>query len=137
MTGTSEKEVRVESTKGAASLDKTNFTKSKIFSDIIIQNNKRLLYVFLSIMIIANLAVTAIKAAGIGSHYLEFYQIGIEVVAGSGSHRDNHPYLKHVQGNERIRLHDDHGRNYLHRNLRVYFPRRSPAFRGHGTSPWP
>jgi methyl-accepting chemotaxis protein len=67
-------------TQGMAALDKTNFTKSKIFSDIIIQNNKRLLYVFLSIMIIANVAVTAIKAAGIGSHYLEYYHIGIEVV---------------------------------------------------------
>ncbi|HOD15613.1 MAG: chemotaxis protein [Spirochaetes bacterium] len=79
MTGTSEKEARVESAKSAASLDKTNFTKSKIFSDIIIQNNKRLLYVFLSIMIIANVAVSAIKVAGIGSQYLEYYHIGIEI----------------------------------------------------------
>lgn len=79
MTGTSEKEAGVESTKVAAGLDKTNFTRSKIFSDIIIQNNKRLLYVFLSIMTIANVAVTAIKISGLGSHYLEYYQIGIEI----------------------------------------------------------
>ncbi len=79
MTGTSDKDTHVESTDSAATLDKANFTKSKIFSDIIIQNNKRLLYVFMSIMIIANVAVTAIKAAGIGSHYLEFYHIGIEL----------------------------------------------------------
>jgi methyl-accepting chemotaxis protein len=74
-----DKNVNIEESRGSGSLDKENFTKSKIFSDIIIQNNKRLLYVFLSIMIIANLAVTAIKAAGIGSHYLEYYHIGIEL----------------------------------------------------------
>jgi hypothetical protein len=79
MADKSDKKEKIQKTTGATTLDKTNFTKSKIFSDIIIQNNKRLLYVFLSIMTIANLAVTAIKIAGIGSHYLEYYQIGIEL----------------------------------------------------------
>ena len=37
--------------------------KSKIFSDVIIENNKRMLYAFLFIAGFANVAVTAIKAA--------------------------------------------------------------------------
>ncbi len=53
--------------------------KSKIFSDVIIENNKRLLYAFLFIMCFANTAVTAIKAAGIGSKYLEYEHIIIEL----------------------------------------------------------
>ncbi|MBP7735324.1 MAG: chemotaxis protein [Spirochaetes bacterium] len=55
-------------------------SKSKIFSDVIIENNKRLLYAFLFIMCFANVAVTAIKAAGIGSKYLEYEHIVIELI---------------------------------------------------------
>ena len=54
--------------------------KSKIFSDVIIDNNKRLLIAFLIIAVLANIAVTAIKAAGIGSKYLEYEHIIIEVI---------------------------------------------------------
>ena len=53
--------------------------KSKIFSDVIIENNKRMLYAFLFIVGFANVAVTAIKAAGIGSQYLEYEHIAIEL----------------------------------------------------------
>lgn len=54
--------------------------KSKIFSDVIIENNKRLLYAFLFIVCFANIAVTAIKAAGIGSEYLQYEHIAIEIL---------------------------------------------------------
>ncbi len=52
--------------------------KSDVFTDIIIENNKRLLIAFIIIAVIANVAVTAIKAAGIGSQYLEYEHILIE-----------------------------------------------------------
>jgi methyl-accepting chemotaxis protein len=55
-------------------------SKSKLFSDVIIENNKRLLIAFLIIAVFANIAVTAIKAAGIGSKYLEYEHIIIEVL---------------------------------------------------------
>jgi methyl-accepting chemotaxis protein len=55
-----------------------NLTKSKIFSDVIIESNKRLLYVFLAIAVLANVAVTAIKAAGIGSKYLDYTDIAVQ-----------------------------------------------------------
>jgi methyl-accepting chemotaxis protein len=59
--------------------DTLDAEKSKIFSDVIIENNKRLLYAFLFIMCFANAAVTAIKAAGIGSKYLEYEHIIVEL----------------------------------------------------------
>jgi methyl-accepting chemotaxis protein len=55
-------------------------SKSKIFSDVIIENNKRLLKAFLTIAVLANIAVSGIKAVGIGSKYLEYTHIIIEVI---------------------------------------------------------
>jgi methyl-accepting chemotaxis protein len=60
--------------------DDDSSSKSKIFSDVIIENNKRLLIAFCIIAVFANIAVTAIKAAGIGSKYLEYEHIIFEVI---------------------------------------------------------
>ena len=57
-----------------------NLTKSKIFSDVIIENNRRLFIVIVSIVALANIAVTIIKAVGIGSKYLEYGDILIEII---------------------------------------------------------
>lgn len=54
--------------------------RSSIFADVITENNKRLLTAFLIIITFANVAVTAIKAAGIGSQYLEYRHILYELV---------------------------------------------------------
>ncbi len=55
--------------------------KSQIFSEVMISNNRRLTWAFLIIMIIANVAVTAIKYAGVGSQYLTYRDILIELVS--------------------------------------------------------
>jgi methyl-accepting chemotaxis protein len=68
------------SKKSNAPQESDSSTKSKIFSDVIIDNNKRLLIAFLTIAVLANIAVTAIKAAGIGSKYLEYEHIITEVL---------------------------------------------------------
>ncbi|MBN1496431.1 MAG: chemotaxis protein [Spirochaetes bacterium] len=60
--------------------DRPDQKKSRVFSDVIIENNKRLLIAFLIIAGFANVAVTLIKIAGIGSQYLEFHHIIIEVI---------------------------------------------------------
>ena len=68
------------SKKSNAPQESDSSTKSKIFSDVIIDNNKRLLIAFLTIAVLANIAVTGIKAAGIGSKYLEYEHIITEVL---------------------------------------------------------
>ena len=60
-----------------------NLEKTKIFSETIIANNKRLVNAFLTIFIIANLAVTVIKWRGLGSQYLTYTDILIELIAAS------------------------------------------------------
>ncbi len=57
-----------------------DLSRSSIFSEVINENNKRLMTAFLVILVFANVAVTAIKAAGIGSQYLEYRHILYEVV---------------------------------------------------------
>ncbi len=61
-------------TKNQADLEKTT-----IFSETIITNNKRLMNTFLAIALIANIAVTLIKWRGLGSQYLTYTDILIEV----------------------------------------------------------
>jgi len=58
-----------------------NLEKNKIFSEVMITNNKRLTNAFLAIAIIANLAVTIIKFSGRGSKYLTYTDIVIELVS--------------------------------------------------------
>jgi methyl-accepting chemotaxis protein len=53
---------------------------SEIFSEVMYTNNKRLLKAFITILLIANVAVTAIKATGKGSAYLTYTDIIIEFI---------------------------------------------------------
>ena len=61
----------------------TNETLEKIendelFSEVLINNNRRLIYSILSIFLLANMATIAIKLTGKGSAYLSFYNIAME-----------------------------------------------------------
>lgn len=69
-----------ESNSNLKALNDDVLERSKMFSDIMITNNKRLLKAFFIIWTIANISVTAIKAAGVGSHYLTYTDILIEIV---------------------------------------------------------
>jgi methyl-accepting chemotaxis protein len=73
MTETNEKKLKKTSSKDSQK-------KSKIFSDVIIENNKRLFITFLIITVFSNVSVTLIKVAGIGSKYLEYEHIIVEVI---------------------------------------------------------
>ena len=55
----------------------------KIFSEVMITNNWRLIKAFIIIVAIANISVIAIKATGKGSQYLTYTDILIEAVAVS------------------------------------------------------
>ncbi|MCX7677954.1 MAG: methyl-accepting chemotaxis protein [Spirochaetes bacterium] len=67
-----------------ASLNNSDaLTHSEIFSQTIIQNNKRLFITYAIIMILANIAVTVIKWRGIGSQYLTYTDILIEFILSS------------------------------------------------------
>lgn len=57
-----------------------NIEQSKLFSEIMIQNNKRLIKAFILISVLANIAVTLIKFTGKGSEYLTYRDILIELV---------------------------------------------------------
>ncbi len=52
----------------------------ELFSQVLITNNRRLIYAILSIFLLANLATIAIKLSGKGSNYLSFYNIAIEFI---------------------------------------------------------
>lgn len=61
-------------------VDDGKLTKSTIFKDIMHTNNRRMLKSFVTILIIANLAVTAIKFTGKGSAYLTYQAILIQIL---------------------------------------------------------
>ncbi|MBN2158754.1 MAG: chemotaxis protein [Spirochaetes bacterium] len=61
-------------------IEKDAIEKSQLFSDVINENNRRLLIVFLIIALFSNIAVTAIKAFDIGSKYLEYEHILVEFI---------------------------------------------------------
>ncbi len=52
---------------------------SKIFTEVMISNNKRLVYAFIVICSIANIVVTLIKFTGKGSKYLDYSDILLEI----------------------------------------------------------
>lgn len=52
-----------------------NIEKTKLFSEVMIKNNNRMFGAFLAIMLIGNIAVTAIKYTGKGSDYLTYFDI--------------------------------------------------------------
>ncbi len=64
-------------------LQETRLEKSKIFSETIIANNRRLIVAFLVIFLLANVAVTLIKVLGVGSQYLTYTDIILEFVIAS------------------------------------------------------
>ncbi len=49
-----------------------------LFSEVMVRNNRRLFLSFFSILLLANLATIAIKAAGRGSEYLTYQSIAME-----------------------------------------------------------
>lgn len=53
---------------------------SKLFSEVMIQNNKRVTRAFLAIFILANVAVTLIKYTGKGSAYLTYTDIALQLI---------------------------------------------------------
>ncbi len=55
-----------------------NLEQTAIFSEVLAANNRRMIRAFLTIMLIANVAVTLIKATGKGSKYLTYTDIAIE-----------------------------------------------------------
>ena len=58
---------------------RADLSESTIYADMVYDNNRRLFFVFVTIVVLANIAVTAIKAAGIGSQYLEYIHIAYEI----------------------------------------------------------
>ncbi|HPQ52197.1 MAG TPA: methyl-accepting chemotaxis protein [Spirochaetota bacterium] len=56
-----------------------DFEKSSLFIEVLRSNHARLIKVFISIGILANLATIAIKLTGASSEYLTFTSIGIEL----------------------------------------------------------
>ncbi len=63
----------------AADVNNKDLSKSEFFASFMTENNKRLIYSFLIIFIIANFAVTGIKYQGAGSKYLTYTDILIEI----------------------------------------------------------
>ncbi len=57
--------------------------QTAIFGEVLAANNRRMIKAFLTIMLIANVAVSAIKATGKGSKYLTFTDILIEFLTVS------------------------------------------------------
>jgi len=56
-----------------------NMEETAIFSQVLAANNRRMFKAFITIMLIANVAVTVIKATGRGSKYLTYTDIIIEL----------------------------------------------------------
>ena len=59
---------------------RADIEQSKLFSEVMIQNNKRVTRAFLSIFILANVAVTLIKYTGKGSAYLTYTDIALQLI---------------------------------------------------------
>jgi len=58
-----------------------SFEKHEIFNQIMISNNRRLFKAVITIWLLGNIAVTAIKFAGVGSNYLTYTDIIIEFIS--------------------------------------------------------
>jgi len=59
---------------------RTDIEQSKLFADVMIQNNKRVTRSFMVIFVLANVAVTLIKYTGKGSDYLTYTDIALQLV---------------------------------------------------------
>lgn len=63
---------------------RANIEQSKLFSEIMIQNNKRIIITFLIIFLLATISVTLIKYGGAGSAYLTYTDIIIQFFINGG-----------------------------------------------------
>ncbi len=70
----------MSSTSKIKTFDESKLEKSAIFKDIMHTNNRRMLKSFITILIIANFAVTVIKFTGKGSAYLTYQTILIQIL---------------------------------------------------------
>ena len=61
-------------------VDIIDLESTSIFYEIMVNNNRRLIGAFLAIYILSNIAVTAIKYTGAGSHYLTYTTIAVELL---------------------------------------------------------
>jgi len=59
--------------------EKTHIRESKIFNNIMVSNNNRMILAFISITVLANISALAIIFFGIGSQYLSYSEIALEV----------------------------------------------------------
>ncbi len=60
------------------------FVSDDLFTEVMVRNNKRLFFSFLTILALANIATVVIKILGKGSDYLSYESIAIEFVLGFG-----------------------------------------------------
>ncbi len=82
MNETSSSDLSVDYVKQAeAQVNNDSMEASKIFADVIIKNNRRLLIAFVTIITLGNILVTLIKALDLGSDYLTYMHIVYEVVS--------------------------------------------------------
>jgi len=61
-------------------LDEGKLTKSAIFKELMHDNNRRMVKAFITIQVISNIAVIAIKIAGKGSAYLTYQVIATQIL---------------------------------------------------------
>lgn len=62
---------------------RVDIEQSKLFSEVLIQNNRRLIITFVAIFLLANVSVTLIKYTGKGSAYLTYTDIVIQFFVNS------------------------------------------------------
>ena len=62
---------------------RVDIEQSKLFSEVLIQNNRRLIITFVAIFLLANVSVTLIKYTGKGSAYLTYADIVIQFFVNS------------------------------------------------------
>ncbi len=80
---------------------RVDIEQSKLFSEVLIQNNKRLIITFVVIYLLANVAVTLIKYTGKGSDYLTYTDIIIQFFVNSSVIGVTVLYANYTKGKKR------------------------------------
>ncbi len=80
---------------------RVDIEQSKLFSEVLIQNNKRLIITFVVIYFLANVAVTLIKYTGKGSDYLTYTDIIIQFFVNSSVIGVTVLYANYAKGKKR------------------------------------
>ncbi|MFA5518240.1 MAG: chemotaxis protein, partial [Spirochaetota bacterium] len=80
---------------------RVDIEQSKLFSEVLIQNNKRLIITFVVIYFLANVAVTLIKYTGKGSDYLTYTDIIIQFFVNSSVIGVTVLYANYTKGKKR------------------------------------